>query len=308
MRDFPSCFGENGVQIADASSSSGTLVSTTTTTSSNKSPQNLVTCVYHCKLHNSSFFIITITWSKNLMGQNLSIEINDPTNQTLTKQDIKTNPFSKRKGLKTLKMGSNSTTIFYDLSCPSFNFSPEPINKFYLAITINQELILVLGDMEKELYKKLNHPINSPPNSIFVSKTEHVFGNKMYTTSAQFCGKGQVHEILIECDTMSDEDPVLLIRVDGKLVMKVKQLQWKFRGNYTILVDGLPVEVYWDVYNWFFGKLMGNGVFLFQACFSAEKLWGSGRPGMSGSGLFGGDCGLVNGLGFSLVVFAWRNE
>ncbi|KAJ9540964.1 hypothetical protein OSB04_027470 [Centaurea solstitialis] len=60
---------------------------------------------------------------------------------------------------------------------------------------------------------------------------------------------------------------------------RVKRPRWKFRGNYTILVDGLPVEVYWDVYDWFNnngggGKLIGgNVVFLFQTCLLAEKLW-----------------------------------
>ncbi|KAL8214951.1 hypothetical protein R6Q57_004400 [Mikania cordata] len=303
MRDFPSCFGENGVQIADASSSSGTLLP-----AANTNPQNLVICVYHCKLHTSSCYIITTTWTKNLMGQNLSIEINDPSNESLSKLEIKTNLFSKRRGIKNQQMGSNQITIFWDLSSAKFGSSPEPIEQFYFAITINQELILQLGDMTKELLKKMNNSTNSSPNSIFVSKTEHVFGKKLYATTAQFCGKGQIHDILIECDTIGSDDPVLLIRIDGKLVMQVKRLQWKFRGNYTILIDGLPVEVYWDVYSWFFGKLMGNAVFLFQACLSAERLWGSGQPVMSWSSPLGKDCGRSNGLGFSLVVFAWRNE
>ncbi|KAI3682706.1 hypothetical protein L1987_82884 [Smallanthus sonchifolius] len=304
MRDFPSCFGENGVQIADASSSTGTLLTPTTTTPTTKNPQNLVTCVYQCKLHSSSCFIITINWTKNIMGQGLSVQINNPTNQSFQTLEIKPNLFSKNRGFKTLETESNQITIFWDLSRAKFGSSPEPIEKFYLAITINQELILLLGDLEKEVYKKMNYSISSSPCSVFVSKTEHVFGKKLYATTAQFCGKGQVHEIVIECDAIGGDDPVLLIRIDGKLVMQVKRLQWKFRGNYTILVDGLPVEVYWDVYSWFFGKLMGNAVFLFQTCLSAEKLWGSGQPGMGWSG----HLGEVNGLGFSLVVFAWRND
>lgn len=205
-------------------------------------------------------------------------------------------------------MGSNSINILWDLSCAKFSSSPEPIENYYLAVVVNQELILVLGDMEKELHKKMNYSIISSKNSVFVSKTEHVFGKKLYSTSAQFCGKGQVHEILIECDANPGDDPVLSIRIDGKMVMQVKRLQWKFRGNYTILVDGLPVEVYWDVYSWFFGKLMGNGVFLFQTCLSAEKLWGSGQPAGSWSGPLVKDLGQSCGLGFSLVVFAWKNE
>lgn len=308
MRDFPSCFGESGVQVSDASSSSGALLSTAATTTSSKIAQNLVTCVYQCKLHSSSCFIITITWTKNLMGQGLFVEIDDSRSQSSCKLEVKPSLFTKRKGFKILEMGSNSINIFWDLSCAKFGSSPEPIESFYLAITVNQELILLLGDMEKEVYKKMNHAMSSTPNTVFVSKKEHIFGKKVYATTAQFCGKGQIHDILIECDTTSN-DPFLLIRIDGKMVLKVKQLQWKFRGNYTILVDGLPVEVYWDVHSWFFGKLNGNAVFLFQTCLSAEKLWGSsGHSVMSWSGSLIKDCGQSQGLGFSLVLCAWKNE
>ncbi|KVI03925.1 hypothetical protein Ccrd_017771 [Cynara cardunculus var. scolymus] len=276
MRDFPSCFGENGVQVSDASSSGPPPPPPATATAT---AQNLVTCVYQCKLRSSSSFIVTVTWAKTLMGQNLSVEINNPTNHSLCKLEIKPWLFSKKRGYRNLEMGSNSIDFFWDLSSAKFGSSPEPVEAFYFAITVNRELILLLGDMEKEVHKKMNNNgfnSSSSPNPIFISKKEHIFGKKSYATTAQFCGKGQIHDILIECDTINTNDPFLLIRVDGKTVMQVKQLRWKFRGNYTILVDGLPVEVYWDVYSWFFGRLIGgNGVFMFQTCLSAEKLWGS---------------------------------
>ena len=65
MRDFPSCFGENGVQVADSSSSN-----------TSKNAQNLVTCVYQCQIRGRSC-LVTVTWSKNLMGQGLSVGIDD---------------------------------------------------------------------------------------------------------------------------------------------------------------------------------------------------------------------------------------
>uniref|UniRef100_A0A7N2LZH4 Reverse transcriptase n=1 Tax=Quercus lobata TaxID=97700 RepID=A0A7N2LZH4_QUELO len=46
------------------------------------------------------------------------------------------------------------------------------------------------------------------------------------------------------------------------------RLKWKFRGNHTIVVDGLPVEVLWDVH-------YGQYSFMFQTCLSAEKLCSS---------------------------------
>ncbi|KAL4558764.1 hypothetical protein LXL04_036966 [Taraxacum kok-saghyz] len=302
MRDFPSCFGENGVQIADAASSSSASI----TTATGKIGQNLVTCVYQCRLRNFSCFIITVTWTKNLMGQGLYVQIDDSTNQCLCKVEIKPWLFSKRRGCKNLEVSSNLIDIYWDLASAKFGFSPEPLEGFYFAIVVNQDLILVLGDMEKEVHKKLD--VSSfTPNVVFLSKKEHIFGKKLYSTKAQLCGKGQIHDVSIECDAYTN-DPCLLIRIDGKTMMQVKHLRWKFRGNYTILVDGLPVEVYWDVHNWLFGKLMGEAIFLFQSCLSAEKLWAS-PPMLDRS--WSNSChrdSHSQGLGFSLVLCAWKNE
>lgn len=297
MKDFPSCFGENGVQVSEASSEAHN-----TTTSTSKIAQNLVTCVYQCRMRNLSYFMITLTWSKNLMmGQTLSAEIGDANNQCLCKVDIKPWLFSKRRGFKNLTIGSKFIDIYWDLSCAKFGSSPEPIEGFYFAIAVNRELILVLGDMEEEVHKKID-ATSLTPNAVFVSKRAHVFGKKVYSTRAQFCGKGQVHDILIECDTMGMHDSYLLIRIDGDPVMQVKCLRWKFRGNYTILVDGLPVEVYWDVHSWLFEKLMGNAVFLFKSCLSAEKLWASEDQSWSSKDR------QSQAFGFSLLLCAWKNE
>lgn len=300
MRDFPSCFGESGVQVADSSPSSTT-----------KASQNLVTCVYQCKLRGRSC-LITVTWTKNLMGQGLGVAIDDSTSQSLCKVDIKPWLFSKRKGYKHLEVYfTDKVVIYWDLSSAKFGPGPEPVEGFYLAVTFNQEMVLLLGDMKKEAYKKID---GAPPhsNAIFISRREHIFGKKFYGAKAQFCDKGQVHDVTIECDTVELKDPCLVIRIDSKMVMQVKRLKWKFRGNQTILVDGLPVEVFWDVHNWLFGNAMGNAVFMFQTCLSAEKLWTSQSifdPSVltwSSSQKFR-DCQL-QGLGFSLVLYAWKNE
>ena len=237
MRDFPSCFGENGVQVADSSSSSSTT----------KAAQNVVTCVYQCKLHGRSC-LITITWTKSLMGQGLSIGIDDLANQCLCKVDIKPWLFSKRKGSKNLEVDSSKIEIYWDLTNAKFGSGPEPMEGFYLAVVFNQEIVLLLGDLKKEAYKKVDttDPIHS--NAIFIAKREHIFGKKLYGAKAKFCDKGQMHDVTIECDTVGLNDPCLVIRIDSKTVMQIKRLKWKFRGNYTIVVDGLPVEVLRDVY------------------------------------------------------------
>ncbi|XP_073224200.1 uncharacterized protein [Cicer arietinum] len=264
MKDFPSCFGENAVQVSDSSSSN-----------SNKTAQNLVICVYQCSIQGRSC-LITITWSKSLMGQGFSVGIDDSSNQCLCKVDVKPwGVFSKRKGGKTLQAYCCKIDVFWDLSSARFGVGPEPIEGFFVGIVVDKQMVLLLGDLRKEAFKKSNAVPLLPSNAVFVAKKEHVFGKKFFGNKVVFCDNGQIHDLVIECDTSNASDPCLIIRVDSKIVMQVKRLKWKFRGNYTILVDGIPVEVYWDVYNWLFGTSFGNAVFMFRTCSSQDKIWAS---------------------------------
>ncbi|KAA8543248.1 hypothetical protein F0562_021257 [Nyssa sinensis] len=299
MRDFPSCFGENGVQVADSSSPS-----------TGRTAQNSVTCVYQCRLSGISC-LITVTWTKNLMGQGLSVGIDDSSSQCLCKFDIKPWVFSKRRGCKNLEVDASIIDIHWDLSSAKFGSGPEPLEGFYLAVVFNQEMVLLLGDLRKEAYRKINAaPVASKAS--FIAKREHIFGKKFYGVKAQLCNRGQMHDITIECDTVGINDPWLVIRIDSKSVMQVKHLRWKFRGNHTILVDGLPVEVFWDVHNWLFGNVMGSAVFMFQTCLSAEKSWAgqsiSDPCVLSWSCSQGFTDSQLQGLGFSLILYAWKNE
>uniref|UniRef100_A0A7N0SY87 DUF868 domain-containing protein n=1 Tax=Kalanchoe fedtschenkoi TaxID=63787 RepID=A0A7N0SY87_KALFE len=300
MRDFPSCFGENSVQVGDFSSST-----------SGRAPQNLVSCVYKCRLRRHSSCLITLTWTKNLMGQGLSVSIDDASSLCLCKVEIKPWLFSKRKGCKTLDVGSSKIDIYWDLSCAKFGSSPEPVEGFYVGVVFNNELVLLLGDLEKEACKRMSTS-QAKSKSIFIAKREHVFGKKSYAAKAQFFDKGLTHDVAIECGNVGAADSCLVIRIDNKAVMKVKRLHWKFRGNQTILVDGLPVEVYWDVHNWLHGNAMGSAVFMFQTCLSAEKLWDT-HPHSDASLSSWQDSHRssesdLQGLGFSLVLYAWKNE
>ncbi|OWM63905.1 uncharacterized protein LOC116215153 [Punica granatum] len=300
MRDFPSCFGENGVQVADSSSSN-----------SSKNAQNLATRVYQAKLRGRSC-LITITWSKNMMGQGLSVGIDDySSNQSLCKVDIKPWLFSKRKGSKTLEAYSTLIDVYWDLSSAKFGSGPEPSEGFYVAVVVDRQMILLLGDLRREAFKKTGASV-APSSAVFIAKKEHVFGKKVFATKAQFCDNGQVHDLVIECDSSSSaHDLCLVIRVNSKPVMQVKRLQWKFRGNHTILVDGLAIEVFWDVHNWLFGgsAAPGNAVFMFSV--SAEKSWVThsqtrGDPWPFSQRFL--DSKSSHSLGFSLILHAWKSE
>lgn len=300
MRDFPSCFGENAVQISDSSPSNGT-----------KTAQNLVTCIYQCRLRGRSC-LITIAWSKSLMGQGLSIGIDDSNSQSLCRADIKW-LFSKRRGSKTIEVDdSRSFSIYWDLSSAKFGSGPEPFECFYLAIVFDRLIILLLGDMKKEALKKTN-AIPIPNGAVFVSKREHIYGKKVFFTKVQFCDNGQVHDLMVECDTISNNDPCLVIKVDRKNAMQVKRLKWKFRGNQTILIDEIPVDVFWDVHNWLFStSSVGSAVFMFKTCLSADKLWIS-QPLADPNKLQWSHSLKIRDsqsdtVGFSLTLHAWKQD
>ncbi|KAL4353820.1 hypothetical protein GQ457_06G019650 [Hibiscus cannabinus] len=301
MRDFPSCFGENGVQVADSSSSS-----------TSKNAQNLVTCVYQCRIRGRPC-LITVTWTKSLMGQGLSIGIDDSANQCLCKVDVKPWLFSKRKGSKSLEAYSCKIDVYWDLSSAKFGSGPEPLEGFCVAVVANKQMVLLLGDMKKEACKKTG-ATHVPSTAILVAKKEHVFGKRVFATKAQLCDNGRIHDLIIECDTLGVSDPCLTIRVDGKTLMQVKRLQWKFRGNHTILVDGMAVEVFWDVHNWLFGtSLGGNAVFLFKTSgASEEKLWFSQNIPSPSSLQWSFSQRFQDpkssNPGFSLFLYAWKNE
>lgn len=245
------------------------------------------------------------------MGQGLSVGIDDSSNQCLCKVDIKPWLFSKRKGSKSLEAYSCKIDVYWDLSSAKFGSGPAPLEGFYVGVVVDKQMVLFLGDMRKEALKKTN-ATPAAANATFVAKKQHVFGKKVFSTKAQFCDNGQIHDLSIECDTHGAHDPYLIVRVDGKNMMQVQRLRWKFRGNHTIMVDGLAVDVFWDVHNWLFGTSLGNAVFMFKSSLSAEKLWASGpisdlntQPWSFSQRFLDSK---LQSLGFSLILYAWKNE
>lgn len=300
MRDFPSCFGENGVQVADTSYSSVSL---------SRAPQNIVNCIYQCKLLGKSCLII-ISWSKNLMGYCLGVEINDLAGQGICRVDVKPSLFYKRKGSKCLQVNSAEIDIFWDLSSAKYGSGSQPVEGYYIGVVCKGEMVLLVGDMRKEAIKKAN-AVPSLFGSMFISKREHIFGKRVYKSRVQFSDNGQVHHLAIECETFGNNDPHLVVRLDSKIVMQIKHLQWTFRGNQTILVDGLPVQILWDVYNWLFGTNFGSATFMFQTCSRTEKLWASQTLDPSEPPwpcLQSSRESNSSDPGFALTLYAWKNE
>ncbi|CAN1837949.1 hypothetical protein LINPERHAP1_LOCUS35271, partial [Linum perenne] len=136
--------------------------------------------------------------------------------------------------------------IFWDLSRAKFSSGPEPQSGFYIAVVVNREIVLLVGDLTKEAFRKTKSIRPRERIQSMVLRREQVFGNKVYTTKARF-GGGNRH-ISIDCSVRGDAR--LSFSVDNKKVLQIKRFKWKFRGNERIEVDGVPIQILWDVYNW----------------------------------------------------------
>lgn len=244
-----------------------------------------VTCLYQPK---SARFHkpVSITWCKSLLGQGFSVSVDDPHIQYVCKIDMKPWRFWKKQGSKCVHLVGKIFEVFWDLSDAKYMYGPEPFQGFYVAVLCDREIILLLGDMPREAYKKTKLGSSTMVLATLLSRKEHLFGKKVYHTRAQFEESGSMHDITIECHVGADaKDPWLCVRVDKQAMVHINQLMWKFRGNQMIRVDGLQIEVLWDAHNWLFNPSAACAVFMFYICGSRQKPWLEELPGTYSSSI-----------------------
>ncbi|KAH0861110.1 hypothetical protein Bca4012_046474 [Brassica carinata] len=237
---------------------------------------NLTTCLYQ-----TDHGVFYLTWSRTFLGGhslNLFLHSQDYYNRSsplsFSSADLSlSSAVSFHLNLNTLafwrRRGSRSVSpkiqVFWDLTRAKFDSGSEPRSGFYIAVVVDGEMGLLVGDSVKEAYSRVKSakpPTN--PQALLLRK-EHVFGARVFSTKARFGGKSR--EISIDCRV--DEDARLCFSVDSKQVLQIKRLRWKFRGNEKVEIDGVPVQISWDVYNWLFqqSKSSGEGghaVFMFR--------------------------------------------
>lgn len=199
--------------------------------------------------------------------------------------------------------------VFWDLSSARYGSGPEPLEGYFVAVVSDQELVLLLGDMCREAYRKT---VARPPSTetILISRREHISGKTLYSTKAQFGESGKLHAIDIEYQGGASKEPCLCVRIDRQMVVLVQRLMWKFRGNQTIFVDGVPVELFWDVHNWLFNPSDCHAVFMFQTGIGSDRSWSGEASCASIFQLQEDDDEFrdLEGPCFSLLLFAWKNE
>ncbi|XP_057443181.1 uncharacterized protein LOC130734681 [Lotus japonicus] len=307
-----------------------------------RSGQSVYMSVYRTKIAGHCR-IITITWCKNLLLHGLSVSVEGPQGDTQFSCKVELKPwyFWRKQGSKRFTVDhGKEIEVFWDLKAAKFNGETEPASDYYVAVVCDQEVVLLLGDLKKDAYRRTGcRPALIDP--ILVSKKEHVFGKRKFSTRAKFHEKGRCHEISIECknNRISSSNnggdiveclrgvqiqPEMEIRFDGQLVIHVKHLQWKFRGNESIHLNKVRVEVYWDVHDWLFSPGLKHALFIFKPVFLSSSLssMSSSSPPLSSSSssttplstqtessgsLLEGRSGSESS-DFCLFLYAWKTE
>ncbi|KAE8659412.1 calmodulin-binding receptor-like cytoplasmic kinase 1-like [Hibiscus syriacus] len=278
----------------------------------NKSAQATVTLMYQANIA-GYMRSVTILWCKNVINHSLTIIINtaDGASQYSCKIDLKLWHFWCKKGYKSIKVEGHQVDVYWDLRSVNLNGSPEPTSDYYVALVADQEVVLLLGDYKKKAFKRTRcRPALVEP--LLYYKKENVFAKKSFATRARFGEKQKEHDIVVESSTSGSKDPNMWISMDGFVLIHVRNLQWKFRGNQTVLVDKQPVQVMWDVHDWFFSSSgTGNGLFIFTpvAAEADSDIEGSGHGGDSdtrtGSRYYSTGS-PINTCEFSLCLYAWK--
>ncbi|GMH01236.1 hypothetical protein Nepgr_003075 [Nepenthes gracilis] len=306
------------------SSGERTVEDPATITGSGKS---VLISVYRTKIGDQCR-LMTIKWFKNLLLHGLSVSVEGPEGESHCTCKVELKPWQiwRKQGSKRFTVDGKSVDVFWDLKAAKFNGETEPSSDYYVAVVCDEVVVLLLGDLKKDAYRKTGfRPSLIDP--ILVSKKEHIFGKRKFITRVKFEEKGRLHEISIDCrnrigqnesNASNGVDPEMEVRVDGNLAIHVKNLQWKFRGNECILVNRLRIEVYWDVHDWLFSPGLRHALFIFKPVMSMASpsplslsSSSSSPPWSSQTGSSASAADGFNGAGsseFSLFLYAWKVE
>ncbi|KAF5728490.1 hypothetical protein HS088_TW21G00638 [Tripterygium wilfordii] len=270
-------------------------------TTNKAAAQSSVTFIYEAKVAESCRNV-TVTWSKNLMNYSLCINVeslSDNENQYTCKIDMKTWQFWGRKGLKSFDVGDKRVDVFWDFRQAKFSTNPEPTSDYYVAIVSDEEVVLLLGDLAKDAYKRTRKP-PSLQEPTLLCKKENVYGKRLFCTKTMLDRKE--HDLTIENSPSGHGDPELWISIDGFEVIHIMNLNWRFRGNETVKVKDVPLQIFWDVHDWLFSSPgAGNGLFILKP----ETVESAAKHGRNSS--IGSDIGDEI-TGFCHIIYAWRTD
>ncbi|KAF5784157.1 hypothetical protein HanXRQr2_Chr11g0516261 [Helianthus annuus] len=273
MSNLATCYSKHAVTILD-SYRCHSLNKVSVTSSFIPSIQDEVSSLYKVKLSTQDHLLIKLTWSTHNIDFYFTITIIQ--DSCMFSKSIH---IGKIKGSKKIQSFVSKLHLIWDLSNATYEMGPQPINGWYVALLINSELVLI-GEIEKNQgLKKLLFGYPFAKCSL-ISQNERIFCKDHFSTKAKFFDKGTYHDIKVTLMTDDSSALSLCVCIDKKNVIQVKRLRWNFRGNQIIFLDGMLVDMMWDVHDWFFETNLDHntkskvGIFLFRPRSGLDsRLW-----------------------------------
>ncbi|KAG6480456.1 uncharacterized protein LOC122019631 [Zingiber officinale] len=322
MRGFASCIGNHAVTVSYCSGggsgsggtgSSGRGSTGSSGTGSSGSTASVVvdhagsaliavTCFYRATLFTLREVLLRVTWSHANADPLLSVAVDDDSTSARPREPNAlefSHPLTEKKGTRSCFSGPCAVALHWDISAARYESGPEPVDGFYVVV-VDSQIALSLGDLSRDFVAEFLGALPLARCST-ICRREQVLGRRLYySTKARFCDGGSDHEITIRCKGYGwdADDSELSVSVDKKPAAHARNLRWNFRGNQTVFVDGYPVDVMWDVHDWWFGDSSGQAVFLFRRRSTPEsRLWLEDEALNAEQGI----------SGFSLLIRAFRS-
>ncbi|TXG68030.1 hypothetical protein EZV62_009305 [Acer yangbiense] len=228
-----------------------------------------VTLIYQARIVDL-FRNITVTWNKSSINHFISINVENPANeknQYICKIDLKAWQLWCKKGLKNLEVDGRKLDVYWDFRQAKFSDSPAPDSDYYVAIVSKEEVVLLLGDLKQDAYKRTKR---KPPlvEATLLCKQENVYGKELYCTRATLGEGEEEHEIVIENSLSGPGDPEMWIIINGVTAIHVVNLYWAFRGNEIVSMNNstTSIKIFWDVHDWLFSNSSSTyGLFMFNS-------------------------------------------
>ncbi|KAM0896927.1 hypothetical protein ACQ4PT_022914 [Festuca glaucescens] len=193
--------------------------------------------VYRAKIAGHSW-VVTVSWSRDLLSHAFAVTVTGADGASAEcRVELRPWQFCRRAGSRRVELSGGASAgttlrLLWDLRRARWHGSavglPDPRGGYYIAVEAADEVVLVLGDLQKAVLRRA-YP-SAPPAlaAVPVARREHVFGRRRFAAKARFHDQGAVHDVAIEC-AGDGEDVEMAIGIDGEEA--VKHLQWKFRGN-----------------------------------------------------------------------------
>ncbi|KAI4307823.1 hypothetical protein L6164_030962 [Bauhinia variegata] len=231
-------------------------------------PQHSVSFIYQTSISDTCRSVI-VTWCQNTTDHSFCINVdnNPEDNKNTCKIDLKSRQSWGKKGLKSFEVEGKRVDIFWDFRQAKFSIGPQALSGYYVALVYKKELLLMLGDLVKEAYVRTKSK-PSAEEATLLSKKEIVYEKKLFCTRAMLEEGKEEHDVVIETSLSGPDDPEMWIYIDGMVVTRIMNLNWRFRGNDTIIVNNLALQIFWDVHDWLFDNELSSshGFFIFKPC------------------------------------------